>query len=514
MTTNSLQMDEKAVTQKFFSPSASLNQRNASILNFLKNENDKKEFVIETVNKIGYPRWDKIITTTKKATTNSNSFGEGSDTVTSILPFVQEQDSTVKACLVINSTLDDTSYYYLCDWQYQLVAEADGNAYNQEKFAAFFMRLNKEVFDYSVFSITDSSLFNMYPQKVVQVKLEESSTTNLYEICETYTIYYFEECPYPNTEQCMNGCDHCLLCMENISWEYCTTVSGGGTVPGNPGGTTTGGGGGTGGGTGTTPPSCPSSFAQTNGCGPGWVPNTNTPTLATLFDDHIDASGLSPCRATILTGLKNLAPGNIANIINTFANTPVGGIPGGDLTTLWNWKLIEGPTTEDPDASAETQPIVINGNVTTKFNTNNLANATDLFTARTIIHESIHAYLIAYYRNDPVALTKTYPELYTYYRQQTTTSGPADPHHTIIFHSFINDIAIALRNFAVAKGYTNNNYLWNVCKDLAYGGLEGTDAYLYGLSENERQNINERNMAEKYSQPFNGLAPLGTIACP
>jgi hypothetical protein len=514
LTTSNSLTDGKVITQRFFTSATSLNQRGASILNFLKNENDKKEFVIETVSKIGYPKWDKMITTIQKSNANVSSFGGGSDTVTSILPFVQEQDTTVKACLIINSTIDDTSYYYLCDWQYHLIAEADGNSYNQEKFATFFMKLNKEVFDYTVFNVTDSSLFSMYPKNAVRIKLEDNSTTNLYEVCETVTIYYFEECPYPNSVECSDGCDHCIWCMENISWEYCTTLnpSGGGGAPSSPGGTS--GGGGTGSGGGTTPPSCPGSVAQTNGCGPGWIPNTNNQTAATLFDNHIDDAGLSPCRASILSSLKNLASGNIANMINTFANTPVGGIPGGDLTQLWNWKLIENVNTSVPNASAVTSFHLSNGYAVTTLNTTNMANSTDLYVAATMLHECIHAYLVAYYRNDPVAATKTYPELYKLYRTGQYGSNPNDPHHITIFHSFVNDLAVALKNFAVAKGYTNNANLFSICKDLAYGGLDGIEAYEYGLTENERQNINERNMAEKYCEPFNGVTPKGVKACP
>lgn len=219
------------------------------------------------------------------------------------------------------------------------------------------------------------------------------------------------------------------------------------------------------------------------------------------FDNSI-VDSLSPCRDIILTGIKNLATGQIANIIHHFT----GNVPG------FNWKIIENSTTSDPNANATTQDHPSQGFVLTTLNTTNLANATDLFVARTIMHEAIHAYLVAYFYNDPNTAILTYPELYDYYVLQLYPDIN-DPHHAIIANNLVNDISMALKNFALAKGYTNNANLREVCDNLAWGGLYGTNAFA-NLPINQKIDIDERNTAEKTSQNYNGTTLLGTKACP
>jgi hypothetical protein len=387
-TTNSINAKTTVTTQKFFTPSTTLNQRNASILKYLENVNAKTEFVVETVSKIGYPRWDKIMTTTSKAHGEARSLKDDS-TVTSIIPFVREQDTIVNACIVVKTSPVDTSYYYLCDWQYSYIGEDNSTSYDQEKFAKFFMKLDKEVFDYKEFLITDSNLFSMYPQNVVRVKLNEP-TTNLLEFCETTTVYYVD-CEYPDSEECMNGCDHCYLCMNNIQWETCYTVEqeGGGAPPPGPPGT---GGGGSGNGGGTTPPTCPGAF-QNNGCGPGWVPTQ--PHIAFFNISEIINDFSNPC----IVAAKNKLP-NIN--LNIFANS----LYFYPLSQSYNWKIVfeENRNLVDQNGNpreADSYPIISNNEWHISLNPMfwehaNLPNTTQETAGVDILHEIIHGFIYIY----------------------------------------------------------------------------------------------------------------------
>lgn len=219
------------------------------------------------------------------------------------------------------------------------------------------------------------------------------------------------------------------------------------------------------------------------------------------FDQRI-LDSLSNCRSAILVDLKNLSPGKIASMIHKFSSN----IPG------FNWKVVESDRTSDPNANATTEEVRSEGYVLTTLNTTNLSNATDLFVARTMLHEGIHAYLVSYYYNDPNAGVMNYKQLYDYYVFQKYPNAN-DPHHAIMADSLIHDISSALQSYAIANGYTNNAALRNACDQLAWGGLEGTSAFA-NLSSYDQADIIDRNTAEMNSQSVGNATLIGTKACP
>jgi len=107
----------------------------------------------------------------------------------------------------------------------------------------------------------------------------------------------------------------------------------------------------------------------------------------------------------ILTDIKNLSNGSVAGIIQKFS----GNDPG------YNWNMKDGTLPANVNAQTTSGYDRTTGTVTTTFDSQKFSNASDLSIARTILHESVHAYLVAYFENnrgDQNAFAKSYPELY------------------------------------------------------------------------------------------------------
>ncbi len=182
-------------------------------------------------------------------------------------------------------------------------------------------------------------------------------------------------------------------------------------------------------------------------------PEINTPEE---FLAEIDDSGLSPCFTAILSDIKVLSNGSIAGIIQKFA----GHYPG------YNWKLMDGLLPQNQNAATSTNYDRITGKVTTKFDLRKFENATDLSIARTIIHESVHAFLIAELNIDPIlAQTITYPELW---QRLLNNNDPEGIYHEEMTKNYIDDIALALAEYGEHKGF---NYSFQFYQNLSWGGL-------------------------------------------
>ena len=108
--------------------------------------------------------------------------------------------------------------------------------------------------------------------------------------------------------------------------------------------------------------------------------------------------------------------------------------------------------------------------MTTTFDGSKFTNSSDLSIARTILHESIHANLVAHFKVDPLSAVKSYPDLVKdwangIYGDQNTNQ------HAEFVRNFVNDLAIVLEEYGIAKGYNLTNQFY---KDLAWGGLTHT----------------------------------------
>ncbi|HRA12502.1 MAG: hypothetical protein KAY50_04870 [Chitinophagaceae bacterium] len=105
------------IEQKFFNNNAPINPLVKIFNGLLQKKNEKLKFVEKTVSKIGYPVWNKAITIPKLGTTQGRGNSGDSATLTYI-PFVRETENFVNASMIIEATTIDTSFEYLCDWQY------------------------------------------------------------------------------------------------------------------------------------------------------------------------------------------------------------------------------------------------------------------------------------------------------------------------------------------------------------------------------------------------------------
>ncbi|PQA53404.1 hypothetical protein C5O19_24470 [Siphonobacter curvatus] len=171
--------------------------------------------------------------------------------------------------------------------------------------------------------------------------------------------------------------------------------------------------------------------------------------------ENIIRKNVPPCIKDVLNQLTIYAQGNsVGDIVQTFSN---------GRTPTFNWTLNSGPLTNG--AGASTTPVVSNGVVTTTFDLEKLGNASDISIARTILHESIHAFLVWEFRTNPNANTSgTYAELIFSYRQSQNLNYS---HHAYMpIH--VNNIAAALKQYGVSKGYNYSDQFYN---DMAWGGL-------------------------------------------
>ncbi len=280
---------ENQVTQ-FFSGHASSDPLVQKITQFVKRENEKYNFVEKLIKQIGYPHWDKAIVASGKRHIGSRGAADSAATI--FIPFVGENQNTVNASLVITTSPSDTSFRFLCDWQYKnRVNGLPSTDTTAENLAALFMLLDNAVFGHSRFTITDSSLFASMPTPPGSTGREIVLTNppNLrgrYSRTDLQTIlicFYGYVCGTPTWCANHGGCDY-NNCPTGACYPTATCFefeveggTGGGGGTGGPGGTGGGSGGGNGGG--WTPPNNPNPCGGTSartevqeGCGTGWVP--------------------------------------------------------------------------------------------------------------------------------------------------------------------------------------------------------------------------------------------------
>lgn len=366
----------------------------------------------KTVKQIGYPRWDKAL----KVPAKTNHSGRGNtDTSysTYFVPFVRDSQNYVNASLIINTSPSDTGFYYKCDWQYsEWQNNPNGYSDTAKSFAVFFMVMDRAVFGHTKFKITDSLLFRQGNQKPVSIRLDPSGNggkgNDYYapvDICQQTTTW-FQNCPWINNNQACNGpggsCDYCSACMQLTTTTYCWTiwalvVTGGGSTGGSGG---TGGGGGSGGS--GTPPNCqPVAVKGANAnpnCEPGWQPDPTQIALNIVgqlenWDDSIIINpSVRPCTLAILDSIRNIGNGSISSMIY-FMSLQV---------PAFNWEIREVTSLSSPytTANALTTLDLFNPFATTELNQSVMGNATDISVARTILHESVHAFLFNWTRNN------------------------------------------------------------------------------------------------------------------
>jgi len=209
--------------------------------------------------------------------------------------------------------------------------------------------------------------------------------------------------------------------------------------------------------------------------------------MAELWEiTKIDDSLLKPCMQTIMADLKNLTQG-VGQIVTKFA----GNVPG------YNWEIKDGVLNNNQNASTSQQYNSSTGTVTTTFDSNKFGNASDLSVARTMLHETVHAYLVTFFKNDPLIASKSYAQLLQDYYQFEDANFA---HHQEMARSFVNDLALALQEFGNNRGYNNSLQFY---EDLAWGGLQGT-TYFSSLSQTDKNRIIDVVLIELTGKDSNG----------
>lgn len=223
---------------------------------------------------------------------------------------------------------------------------------------------------------------------------------------------------------------------------------------------------------------------------------------ADAFEERIISEKLDPCMQDELLDIQIISVG-VGEIVHEFALDEIDPDPAlGNL----NWELEEGDLPEY--VNARTTEYDENTNtVLTKFDSYKFRDASGLGLARTMMHEAVHAYLLARQILERGQTEKTYQQLFDEYVQ---SFGIEDAQHREMARSFVNDIASGLQQYGWNNGINLN---FEYYQDLAWGGLTGTE-YFEELSPSRKSRINNRVLIEQTSRNANGdyRTPKGSDA--
>ncbi|MRX37939.1 hypothetical protein GJU43_01500 [Flavobacterium sp. LC2016-23] len=181
------------------------------------------------------------------------------------------------------------------------------------------------------------------------------------------------------------------------------------------------------------------------------------------------------------------------NMIANFTNDPWN-------STRFNWTVKSGGISCDGPPAGQTLSLyIVATGVTTAFNSFTYTDSTDLSWARTMLYESIHAYLITCYIRNPRGLVADYPVMFQEWIADSN-KGLNNPQHEEISRSFVKSFGDAFEVYLITKGYNLDKQFY---QDMAWGGLEETDAFK-NLSEADRKRISNVIQVELHGTNMNG----------
>lgn len=380
---------ELTVQDRFLRSNRSADPEENALVEFVSRINSKHPFIEATVAKIGYPRWDKTVkrkrnvkTAVRVGTLSTNGgFLTAQEIVSDeyYVPFVRDSDNHVNAAMIITASPTDTTFRYLCDWQYKRQSnDINKITDNAENFAIFFMYLDKAVFDRTEFSITDTTIFRQNghaPDRVTLMgsKVDSGVHANMQyvETCMDVKIWWYY-CPYIARGGFCTGtngtCDKCGdSCPLNMSAD---TFCWGDWVDTN----TSGGDGSNGTDVGSVPPDpCDGSGSPQNVDGtnnprsggrvqvntaqncssdPGWSPSPGGGTAATSYDPNNPFSYLDN---KVDASDDPLIENGITVLDNTGGQTdPINSRIIARTTPRGNTEDLQHSTTEDPTGISPT----------------------------------------------------------------------------------------------------------------------------------------------------------------
>ena len=194
--------------------------------------------------------------------------------------------------------------------------------------------------------------------------------------------------------------------------------------------------------------------------GGGYTPSNPTTTPTNTLS--IDTKNLKPCESAVMNSLTGLNGNAVLALLQLFAGNTAG----------YNWTVKDGSL--DPGQYGSTSSVYnrASQSVITTFDANQWQDATDLSMARTMLHESVHAYLVAYLANDPINFNATYSDMLQAWLAVKHPNLETIQHQEMV--KFVGDVANSLEAYGISKGYGLPKQFY---ADMAWGGLESTKAF-------------------------------------
>ncbi|GAB3917973.1 hypothetical protein [Mucilaginibacter boryungensis] len=225
--------------------------------------------------------------------------------------------------------------------------------------------------------------------------------------------------------------------------------------------------------------------------------------IATL---SVQGINLPPCITAILNSINSAAyqVAAVASMFNDPIDIPDSYGVGTMLNTVMNnpaYGITFSVGNNFPGTNASTSPSALYP-VTTELQSSYTSTATQLSVARTIMHETIHAYFqygLANFQNDP-----NFANFQTINDVLFDTNGNPQNDQNLAQHNamaldYVSGITSMLVIYANMNNITSpdpNRTIQEYCSDLAWAGLFGTNAYK-SLSQTDRDRINDTALKEQ-----------------
>ena len=140
-------------------------------------------------------------------------------------------------------------------------------------------------------------------------------------------------------------------------------------------------------------------------------------------------------------------------------------------TPNYNWNLKSGYLGGTDTGVTNSKYDILTSSINTTLDSKTWSDATDLSWARSILHESIHAYLATRFAIDRKDFISSYSTMVSEWGVMNDWNKL---HHEEIARSIVNDVALALEEYGKSDGYNLPSQFY---QDMAWGGLQDTTTF-------------------------------------
>jgi hypothetical protein len=500
----------------------------------IRRQDGQHAFWATFVEKDGIPVWDKsLLFGGPSSTLKSRSIS--ADTIV-LIPVKSQRDSLVKSFLACDVKADTVLIKLVRDRDYRKYGfHSKTNTITANTVAVQFMRFQRDVYGDSVFVINDTMLFNhknsagrIIKPQYLTVHSNATATQNrtsdwiIWTECELVTyggdqgqvhgVYAYENNNYSYED---------VICFNNAAWiDGSYTQSDPSLDPSSSGGS---GAQWYDGGTNTT---CPGGLNRTAtavtpiGCTPGWTPTYDpgttflNPYVAGIVHIDTSISNHFPCVQRIATSLTQYS--NLNALAQVALNTVFG------INQKIHLTFTSGPNLgQDVDGDTKPDSAYMIGSdfyATIRLNPWMLTNSTQEYTAATIIHEAVHAYIdYNYYLYQTGVIDSTiFKTLFPLFWPPKTLyqSGGYNYYSTAesVQHNAMAANLIQIMADALAGIFPNSNIpndmRDSIYRSLSWGGLSTTTVWLNKTDTCDIKAINTlaKNMALQAPFVMNGTS--------